>query len=113
MQKENITAHTAEGRIFGATHAEIGSYLLWLWGLPDEVCRAVAFHHQPRESSATAFTAAAAIHVADALEHERAALDPIFQMNIDLDLLKTLGLAGRVAEWRRLCNEQLNKKEEA
>jgi hypothetical protein len=51
--------------------------------------------------------------VADALEHERAALDPIFQMNIDLDLLKTLGLAGRVAEWRRLCNEQLNKKEEA
>jgi HD-like signal output (HDOD) protein/CheY-like chemotaxis protein len=113
MQKENITAYAAEGRTFGATHAEIGSYLLWLWGLPDEVCRAVAFHHQPREGSATAFTAAAAIHVADALEHERAAVDPIFQMDIDLDFLKTLGLAGRVAEWRRLCSEQLDKKEEA
>jgi HD-like signal output (HDOD) protein/CheY-like chemotaxis protein len=112
MQKENITAHAAEDRVFGATHAEIGSYLLWLWGLPDEVCRAVAFHHQPREGPSTAFTAAAAIHVADALEHERAAADPVFQMDMDLDFLKTLGLAGRIPAWRLLCSEQLDRKEE-
>lgn len=110
--KERLTSHAAESRIFGATHAEIGSYLLWLWGLPDEVCRAVAFHHRPRESSGKAFTAAVAIHVANALEHERAAADPVPQMDIDLDFLKSLGLAGRLPEWRRLCNEQLDKKEE-
>ena len=91
MRKESITSYAAEGRIFGATHAEIGSYLLWLWGLPDEVCRAVAFHHQPREASAKSFTAAAAIHAADALEHERAAVDPVLQMDLDLDFLKSLG----------------------
>jgi HD-like signal output (HDOD) protein/CheY-like chemotaxis protein len=113
VRKESITAYAAEGRVFGATHAGIGSYLLWLWGLPDEVCRAVAFHHQPRECSATAFTGAAAIHVADALEHERAAVNPIFQMDIDLDFLTPLGLAGRVPEWRCLCSEQLDRKEEA
>jgi len=113
MRKESITAYAAEGRVFGATHAEIGSYLLWLWGLPDEVCRAVAFHHQPREGSAKAFTAAAAIHVADALEHERAELNPAFQVDIDVDFLTMLGLAGRVPAWRVLCSEQLDRKEEA
>lgn len=112
MGKEGITSYAAEGRVFGATHAEIGSYLLWLWGLPDEVCRAVAFHHQPRESSATAFTAAAAIHVADALEHERAASNPNYQMDIDLDFLTKLGLAERVSAWRRLCGQHLDRKEE-
>ena len=113
MRKEGLTSYAAESQIFGATHAEIGSYLLWLWGLPDEVCRAVAFHHQPREASAKVFTAAAAIHVANALEHERATVDPVLQMNIDLEFLKSLGLANRLPEWRRLCSEQLDKKEEA
>src|SRR5438094_3474063 len=113
MRKEGMTSYAAESQIFGATHAEIGSYLLWLWGLPDEVCRAVAFHHNPRECSATAFTAAAAIHVADALEHERASVDPTFQMDTDLDFLKTLGLAGRVPAWRFLCSEHLDRKEDA
>jgi HD-like signal output (HDOD) protein/CheY-like chemotaxis protein len=113
MRKESLTSYAAESQIFGATHAEIGSYLLWLWGLPDEVCRAVAFHHQPRECAPKAFTAAAAIHVANALEHERASVDPVLQMDIDLDFLKSLGLANRLPEWRRLCSEQLDKKEEA
>lgn len=113
MRKEILTSYAAESRIFGATHAEIGSYLLWLWGLPDEVCRAVAFHHHPRSSSPKAFTAAAAIHVADALEHERAAVDPVLQMDIDLEFLKSLNMANRLPEWRRLCSEQLDGKEEA
>src|SRR5258708_24434704 len=77
IRNENLTSYTAESQIFGAPHAHIASYLLWLWGLPDEVCRAVAFHHRPREASAKAFTAAAAIHVAHALEHELASADPI------------------------------------
>ena len=111
--KERIASNAAESRIFAATHAEIGSYLLWLWGLPDEVCRAVAFHHHPREASAKAFTAAAAIHVADALEHERTAVDPVPQMDIDLNFLESLGLAGRLPDWRRLCSEQLDKKDDA
>jgi len=113
MGKERIAAYAAESRVFGATHAEIGSYLLWLWGLPDEVCRAVAFHHRPREVPAKTFTAAAAIHVADALEHERAAVDPMIQPDIDLAFLKSLGLGNRLSEWRRLCSEQLDTKEEA
>jgi HD-like signal output (HDOD) protein len=112
VRKDGITPQDAEERVFGATHAEIGSYLLWLWGLPDEVCRAVAFHHRPAKSSATAFTAAAAIHVADVLEREGASLNPVFQMDLDVNFLTALGLTSRLPEWRRLRGEQLDKRKE-
>ena len=31
----------------GASHADVGAYLLGLWGLPTQVVEAVAFHHRP------------------------------------------------------------------
>jgi HD-like signal output (HDOD) protein/CheY-like chemotaxis protein len=34
-----------ERRTLGVTHAEIGGYLLGLWGLPSDVCNAVSRHH--------------------------------------------------------------------
>ncbi|MFC4308938.1 HDOD domain-containing protein [Steroidobacter flavus] len=46
------TAHLpleeAERRVFGASHAQIGAYLLGLWGLPHSVIEAVAFQHCPQ-----------------------------------------------------------------
>ena len=32
---------------FGATHADVGAYLLALWGLPNPIVEAVAMHHCP------------------------------------------------------------------
>jgi HD-like signal output (HDOD) protein/ActR/RegA family two-component response regulator len=37
-----------ERETMGATHAEIGAYLLGLWGLPWPVVEAVAWHHAPQ-----------------------------------------------------------------
>ncbi len=37
----------AEYAILKASHAELGAYLLGLWGLPGNVVEAVAFHHNP------------------------------------------------------------------
>lgn len=39
--------HAAEIEVIGASHAEIGAYLLGIWGLPYPVVEAVAHHHQP------------------------------------------------------------------
>ncbi len=36
-----------EKEIIGTTHSNIGAYLLGLWGLPDPLVDAVAFHHNP------------------------------------------------------------------
>ncbi len=37
----------AEKSVLSATHAEIGGFLLGLWGLPDSIVGAVAHHHEP------------------------------------------------------------------
>ena len=42
-----IPAHVAEASTWGVTHAEIGAYLLGLWGLPFQIVEAVANHHAP------------------------------------------------------------------
>jgi putative nucleotidyltransferase with HDIG domain len=109
---EKLALHEKERQVFGATHAEVGAYLLWLWGLPDEVCSAVAFHHKPAECSVTGLTAAAAIHIADALDHEvDGAPDPSSRAEIDLNCLTAMGLAGHVPEWRHLRDAFIEKGE--
>lgn len=39
-----------ETHSFGFNHAEAGAFLLGIWGLPDEVVKATAYHHDPNES---------------------------------------------------------------
>jgi HD-like signal output (HDOD) protein len=100
---EGRSCQELEQIAFGATHAEIGACLLWLWGLPDAVCKAVAFHHSPAGCSDTTFTAAAAIHAADALEYE--CLEPentLGKESIDTEFLSNLRLTDRLQVWRRL-----------
>lgn len=36
-----------EDAVFGADHGAVGGYLMGLWGLPDAIIEAIAFHHQP------------------------------------------------------------------
>jgi putative nucleotidyltransferase with HDIG domain len=58
---------TAETQIIGASHAEIGAYLLGIWGLPHSVVEAVAHHHQPGRVSHSEFDVLAAVVSAHAL----------------------------------------------
>jgi HD-like signal output (HDOD) protein len=46
-QNERLPLFECERLTTGSTHAEIGAYLLGLWGLPYSVVEAVAFHHTP------------------------------------------------------------------
>ena len=113
-RKDGVACYERERQVFGATHAEVGAYLLWLWGLPDEMCKAVAFHHKPSELSATDFTATAAIHLADALEHEvDGAPDSACRADMDMNYFKNITLADHVPEWRRLRDESTSRGEEA
>ncbi len=54
----------AEYEILGASHAEIGAYLLALWGLPYAVVEAVANHHHPARVTSTGVDPLAALAVA-------------------------------------------------
>src|SRR5205085_1759132 len=45
--EEKTPLHAAEKKILGASHAEVGAYLLALWGFPYSLVEAVAHHHDP------------------------------------------------------------------
>lgn len=47
-RSERLPLYDCEQRIVGATHAQIGAYLLGLWGLPYAIVEAVALHHTPK-----------------------------------------------------------------
>lgn len=53
--------------VFNATHAEVGAYLLGLWGLPDPVMEAVAFHEAPARAPTQGMSLAGIVHVAQVL----------------------------------------------
>ena len=63
----DIDLPQAEYEILGASHAEIGAYLLAIWGLPYAVVEAVAHHHRPTRVKSAGLDALSALAVAMAL----------------------------------------------
>jgi HD-like signal output (HDOD) protein/ActR/RegA family two-component response regulator len=96
-----------ESDIFGASHAEIGAYLLGLWGLPQRVVSAVANHLEPQRTGNRVFDAAAALYVANLLvvDPDVPALEeiPPHTIALDLNFLRLVGVAHQLDEWRRLA----------
>lgn len=64
---DRVPMHEAEMHVLGASHAEVGAYLLGLWGLPYPVVEAVAHHHTPAGVRTGKFDVLAALAVAMAL----------------------------------------------
>jgi putative nucleotidyltransferase with HDIG domain len=93
------SAREVELEIFGSSHAEIGGYLLGLWGLPVPVVEAVALHHSLSAGGRHGFTALAAVHIADCL------VQPAENYPVDLVELEKLGIGDRLAQWREVISE--------
>ncbi len=95
----------AEQNIIGITHAEVGAYLLSIWGLSNAIVEAVAFHHRPHGSPGEEFNAMAAVHFADALEHEMVAdiSSNIPNNRLNQPYLDRMGLNERLPVWREVC----------
>ena len=66
-RSQQIPMHEAERQLIGASHAEIGAYLLGLWGLPYPVIEAVAFQYRPTQVQQTNFEVLAEIVTAETL----------------------------------------------
>jgi putative nucleotidyltransferase with HDIG domain len=91
-QKAALELHQAEMGIFSSTHAQIGAYLLALWGLPDSVIRAVEIHHSLDSSRIETFEPAVVLHVAQNLMPNR-------KRNLNMPLLRKLKLEHRLQDW--------------
>jgi len=115
MKTSNCSMTDAEDKVLGVTHAEIGGYLLGLWGLPYPIIEAVANHHAPSRVDSTEFGILAAVHIADALIREEfnsrktsepfPGLDPVY--------IEKLGVAEKLDGWRDNVRHQTQKHGES
>jgi len=100
---EGLNLSEAEYETFGASHAEVGAYLLELWGLPGSLTAATAFHHNPMEHPGNSFNPLTVVHVANALTHEAYPTKWGPASTIDHTYLTKLGLTERLPVWREIC----------
>jgi len=100
-RKLKVTLLEAEHAEYGATHAEVGGYLLGLWGLLGPVVEAVALHHRPKDALSRGFSPVIAVHVADIFANGLAVSRKEWPGNeIDNTCLAKLNLTERLAIWK-------------
>lgn len=85
------------------SHAEIGAYLLGVWGLPGTIVEAVAHHRDPRRVAHRQFDTIGVVHVAVALAN---GLAP------EQEYLQSMGMAAQLPRWQAAC-AQVREAEQA
>jgi len=100
-------AHAVETSVLGVSHAQVGAYLLGLWGMPYSILEAIAFHHHPSMVvTQPTFGVLAAVHVADVLAHEIGDLPEAARPELDLALMERLGVCDKLPEWRGIARNE-------
>jgi HD-like signal output (HDOD) protein len=97
----------AEHELLGTSHAEIGAYLLGLWGIPTLTVEAIAHHHHPTRIPHSSLDSTVAVYVADFLVHEldshpNGSTGPSIEES-DRVCLETLGILPMLPEFREFA----------
>lgn len=105
---EKVMIPTAEQEFFGVTHAEVGAYLLGLWGLPSPILNIVSLHHRAHLQDEGRVTSLIAVHAADVLcgiqDHH-----PLFETGrLDSLAIERAGLDGHLEAWTALVHDAVS-----
>jgi putative nucleotidyltransferase with HDIG domain len=103
--QQDGTMRDAEMDIIGTSHAAVGAYLLGLWGLPDQIINAAAFHHEPDRNPVSGMNTTIIAHVANALANAGPRIDntDMIVEGLDYELLKNNNLLPSLSGWRKTC----------
>jgi len=112
-RENGVSVEEAEREIVGATHADVGAFLMELWGLPDPLVEAIAYHHAPANCPEQAFSPLTAVHAANVLAHTLHEMEPGTAPTLDRDYLAALGVGDRATAWEKLCRSVTLEKTEA
>ncbi len=103
-KRKNIPLFKAERETFAADHAQVGAYLLGIWGLPEAVIEGVAYHHSPHESPTSTFSIVSAVYAANFIDHK---LNPrkwsIKNEQIDEGYLGKISMIDHFSAWSESC----------
>lgn len=90
-----------EEALFGAHHGWVGAYLLRLWGFPQTVVDAVAWHHAPAASGISGLGTLTLVHAADAI----LAADGGDMSDLDREYLASVGCLDELDAWIALARQ--------
>jgi HD-like signal output (HDOD) protein/CheY-like chemotaxis protein len=103
-RRAGTSLHAVEYARLGSSHAELGAYVLGIWGLPDTVVEGVAHQHHVDRLVGPGLDVPLAVHVGAALA---GALVPgavaAGSGRVDLLTLDAAGVADRLPAWRALA----------
>jgi HD-like signal output (HDOD) protein len=105
-RSEGLALSDAEQQVFGATHAEVGAYLLALWGQPIDVVRAIAYQDAPEQSDRGSPGLATILYASKRLSADpRAPLGAGNEAPLTLDesVLARVGALSELSRWRGLA----------
>lgn len=107
--EEETSLWMAEEEVLGISHAEIGAYLMELWGLPTPIVEAIAYHHSPSMCGEASFSPLTAVYVANALEHENLNADYNESDTVlDSAYLADLNVNNRLPHWEEIRQNVVN-----
>ncbi|WP_321402394.1 response regulator [Maridesulfovibrio sp.] len=101
-----------EKKILGVSHAEVGAYLLGLWGFSEEIVNTVYYHHS-LENCGDGFQPIYAVHAADVLQHEITPHASDYKFSeLNIDKLDAAGVLTYINDWREACDTLLESQNE-
>jgi HD-like signal output (HDOD) protein/CheY-like chemotaxis protein len=104
VRTQNDSLFKVEKEVIGTTHAEVGAYLLGLWGFNNQILEGVCLHHSPEELSLSKFSTASAVMFANYFDHKLVVIHEDYlssHIKGSPDELPELG--ERVECWRNVC----------
>lgn len=108
-QEEGRPLYDIEAEDLGVTHAAIGAYLLTLWGLPDLIVEAVAYHHTPWTVQHPGFSPLDATYIANFLAYEQTGeAYGCRPKDIDTQYIKQLNVTDRLPLWREIASKKFS-----
>lgn len=104
----NRFAAGVEQELLQTTHADIGAYLLGIWGLTDAVVEAVAFHETPGNAPTEGLGLPLIVHAADRLVRFPEQTDPDSEeLQLDTRCLDESGMRERWPVWQAAWSAHL------
>jgi HD-like signal output (HDOD) protein len=103
VRSHELPLTQAERKSFDCTHAEVGAYLVGIWGLPQSIVETAEWHHLPSTSGARSFAPLTAVHAANALIGAGDFSHLGEEQSFDEKHLEDVGMTDRKDSWRRIC----------
>jgi putative nucleotidyltransferase with HDIG domain len=104
VKSEGCNLWEAERHVLGTSHAQIGAYLLGIWGLSESIVEAVNYHHNPDKCPNAALSTLTAVYAANMFEaHDSSDKEEKSLPEFDREYLGKLGVFEQVETWRAVC----------